>query len=608
MLKRSALFFVAAAVLTLSACGGGGKGGAPLLPTAPAPTASSGGQQSTGKSRATFVVTVPKTTPAPLGAKRPAYVSPATQSMSVSVSQGSTSVVKETVGLTATSTGCTSSLANVSCSLSLTLSPGTYTASITTYDGANATGNQLSTAQAVSFTVVANQNNIVPLSLSGIPASIVALAGPTTDSVYVVAQDADGNFIVGSGAPTFTAAKASSSEPTVATITQPTSTAPNTIVFSSPSTPVDGTETVTVTAGYPSGQTNGCPSTAACTLTTPITVTYSAGTAFTPNYEYNNVVGFSLPLSNDNQSAAYTFSGATEYPYWGIALSSKGTVFGWGYEPGSALVVSSPPYTNTIVDTNTGITGADYYGAADASGDVFIPNYPTSSGAIAIVKSPYTGAATQLTAGVDDPYGAAVDANNNLYVANEGNETVTVYASPYTTVASTVATTTIPYGVVVSGSKLYVTEDGAIDVFTLPVSSSSTPVATLSMDGYSYGAAAVDSKGNLWVACYEGCATGVNGAVYEFTTPFSTGETPSVSITSMPDGSATACSYALGIGFDGLGNLYVDDGYGGTYDGCLLEYSGTITSSSVPTNYVNSSTLYYPWGMVIAPGGITVTP
>ncbi|MGB6986584.1 MAG: hypothetical protein WBD74_11485 [Candidatus Aquilonibacter sp.] len=603
-----------ATLFALAACGGGGKGAAPVLPAAPSPAASASSPAGpAAKSHVSFVISVPKATPKPLSARRPAYVSPATQSMTISVLQGSTSVLSQTVGLTASSSGCTSSLANVTCTLTLNLNAGSYTASITTYDGTNGTGNKLSIAQNVAFTVVSNQNNIVPLGLSGIPMNIIAMAANAANSVYVVAEDADGNFIVGSGAPTFSATKASG--PSVATITQPSSTAPNTVSFAIPSTPVAGTESIAVTASYPSGQTNACASAGAvCTLATPISVNYGQ-TLFTDNYEDNNLLGYSVPFTSSTQTNSLNFAGVNYYPYWGIAMNAGGTVFSWGYETPVTLVVSSPPYTSSTT-VNTGLTEAYYFGAADPSGDVFIPNYPTSptTGAIAVIKPPYTGTPTQLTAGVDDPYGAAIDSNNKLYVANDGSSTITVYASPYTSVSATVSSlTSAPYGLYISGSKLYVTEDGYVDVFNLPVTSSSSPAATLSMPGsYSYGAAAVDSAGNLWVGCYEECNTtvssvpGYGGAVYKFAAPFSNGETASVTLT-MPASGFTSYE-VVGLAFDGTGNLYVDNGYGGSEEGGLLEYSGTITSSSMPTYGIETSTLYYPWGIVMSPAAFTVTP
>ena len=601
MLRRAFAVLFCLAGGMLAACGGAGKGAGPMLPVAPSPTASSPAG-SASKSRASFVITVPKASPTPLSVRRPAYVSPATQSMKISVLQGSTSVLSQTVGLTATSSGCTSSLANITCTLTLNLNAGSYTASITTYDGANGTGNALSTAQNVSFTVAANQNNIVPLGLSGIPANIVALAGNTANTVYVVAEDADGNFIVGSGAPTFTATKASGNA--VAAITQPSSTAPNTIALAPASPAVYGTETIGVTASYPTGQTNGCASSGAvCALAAPISVTNNDGTAFIANYEDDNTIGFSLPLTSNTQSPSFTF-GALGYPYGGVAVSGTGTLFTWGYSSGS-LLVSSPPYTNSTVTANATIGLSDSYwqGAVAPNGDVFIPEYP---GAVAIEAPPYTGAATQLSTGVSDIYGAAADSNSNLYVANEGSDSVTVYAPPYTSVSATLATTSSPYGVVVSGSKLYVTEDDYVDIFTLPATSSSVPAATLSIAGYSYGAAAVDSKGNLWVACYESCLDATEGEIYEFATPFSTGEAPTVKFT-MPAPGFTSYNPA-GIGFDSTGNLYVQNYSGGAVGGGLLEYSGTISSSSTPAYGVETSAFYDPFGMAIAAGSFAVTP
>ncbi|HTV93223.1 MAG TPA: hypothetical protein VMG98_10940 [Verrucomicrobiae bacterium] len=606
MLSRWALFLFGAAFVAVAGCGGGGKGAAPGLP-AVAPLATASAPATAAKSRASFVITIPRATPTPLGAQRPAYVSPATQSMTISVLQGSTSVISQTVGLTASSSGCTSSLANITCTLTLDLSAGSYTASITTYDGASGSGNALSTAQNVSFTVVANQNNVVPLGLSGIPTKIIALAGNTANSVYVLAEDADGNFIVGSGAPTLTATKASGSA--VASITQPTSTAPNTILFSPASPAVYGTETVSVTASYPSGQTNGCASPGAvCALATPISVTNSDGTAFIAGYETNSTFGFSLPLTSNTQSPSVTFGGLG-YPYGGVAVSSSGTLFTWGYSAGS-FVVSSPPYTAASVtnpNSTNGLVESYYQGAVAPNGDVFIPEFPTSAGALAVMSPPYTGAATTITTGIDGIYGVAADSNSNAYAANATSGDVTVYASPYTSVSATLTVTSAPDGIYVSGSKLYVLENGFIDVFNLPVTSSSTPAATLTMSGYSYSAAAVDSKGNLWVGCYQDCGTtsvsvpGYFGAVYEFTTPFSNGQTPSVTLT-MP-ASGFSSEEPTGIGFDPSGNLYVLN-----YTGGLLEYSPPITAGSTPAYGIETSSFLYPFGMAIAPRSFAVTP
>ncbi|HEY9179594.1 MAG TPA: hypothetical protein VIO32_02680, partial [Candidatus Baltobacteraceae bacterium] len=82
---------IAISVLLLAACGGSG-GGTPALPGAGAPQRSSS---------AVFTISVPAKT----GAFRsPAYVSANTQSLTIAVNGGSTSV---TQNLTPTSGGCT---------------------------------------------------------------------------------------------------------------------------------------------------------------------------------------------------------------------------------------------------------------------------------------------------------------------------------------------------------------------------------------------------------------------------------------------------------------------------------------------------------------------
>lgn len=603
MRLRPGVFLLCVFGAALAGCGGGGgaaKGGTSLLP----PAAGGGGQQ-TAKNHATFVVSVPRSTSAQSGTSRPAYVSPATQSMTIAVFKGTTSVISETVGLTASSSGCTSSLANITCTLTLNLNAGSYTASITTYDGTNGTGNQLSTAQNIAFTVAANQNNLVPLSLSGIPTNIIAMAGKTANSVYVIAEDADGNFIVGSGAPTFTASKASGSA--VAAITQPTSTAPNTISFSQASPAVYGNETIAVTASYPSGQTNACSEAGAvCTLATPISVSYG-NIAFVANYDDSNLLGFTLPLSGSSQSPAYTIT-VGSYPYGLVGVNpTNGDVFSAGYESPYDFVSIAPPYTSPVTNSLTG-NDFDYPEgsiAAAPNGDVFVANYDNDS--VAMFTAPYTSAATQITSGVYYPLAAAADANNNVYIANdESTGGITAFASPYSSPFATVNTTSIPYSLAISGSTLVVGEANSIDVFSLPLSNGATPIATFTNDDV-YGVA-FDPSGNIWAACEYSCPGGYSdGAVYEYPKSFSNGESPSVSL-QMPTGGSYSSYYPNALGFDASGNLYVLNEEGGSYDGGLLEYSGTITSSSTPAAGTETSAFYEPWGMAIAPPQLVVTP
>jgi 6-phosphogluconolactonase len=578
----------------LAACGGGGGGGGAI----PHTTTPTGPSTYAAKSNVSFRITVPKASTST--AVRPAYVSPATQSMTIAIMQGGTSVLSQTAGLTASSTGCTSSLASVTCTLSVNLNPGSYTASVSTYDGPNGTGNVLSTAQGVAFTVTAGASNLVPLSLSGVPTKILVVPASAT-SVYAEAQDADGNFIVGSGAPTYTAAKTAGAS--VASITQPTASAPNTIAFAVPSpAPSPGTETIAITASFPAGQTNGCAQTgASCTASTSVTASYGS-TAFVTNDSDNNVLGFLLPLASASQQPTYTIS-TSQTPYV-IASDALGNLFVPGYGSTSIFQEFSPPYSGAAVTNSTG-GGNDPYGVAVApNGDVAVANHFSgiNANSVTLYVPPYTASPTKI--GTLAASAVAFDSSNNLYVANS-NSTLSEYAPPYTGTPLTVNTSSTGYDAIVSGNKLFIAEGRDIDVFSLPITSTSTPSATLTTSGLATEGIAIDPSGNLWAASYNGGANS-DGFVAEFPTPFSTGESASVTL-SAPFGSGTSY-YTYDLAFDPAGNLYILNGEGGSNEGGLIEFTPPITSSSTPSVVNEGGEFYYLSYLTITPPVLSVTP
>jgi hypothetical protein len=602
--SRRLLIAVSGALLATCS---GNNGSSPALPgTSPMPLGVA------AKNRATFVVTVPRPTPTPgsLGAKRPAYISPATQSMTVTITQGSTTVIQQSLGLTVTSPNCSSSLASVVCTFTLALNAGSYIATLTTFDGSNGTGNALSTGQDIPFTVVADQNNIVPLTLSGIPRHILVTAdGPL--AVYVVAQDADGNFIVGIGAPVYAAAKTSGD--TVVSVAQPQVGSPNIVSLTAVTPPVVGSETIGVSLSYPAGLTNACtqPS-AVCSLSNAVTATYAPAVAFLNNFGTPSILGYTVPLGSSTQAPTVDIMlPAADSLNAGMAMSSSGTLFAWSYLSSGAMVIDPPPYTNPqmIDNSQLGLSVADYPGAVAPNGDLLVPQDKSpNGGAIVVIPPPYTAPSTFVTTGIALPYGAATDANNNLYVANNGTPTVTVYAPPFTAGPSaTLQTTNYPFSLLVANGQLIVGEYDAIDVFDLPVTSSSTPVATLK----AYNAIAPlaeDATGNLWAVCLESCAKSARGEVDEYTAPFVNGEASAVAL-KMP--AAPFHGYdPTGIAFDGAGDLFVTNSVGGSPGhGDLLEYSGAISSSSTPAYGIENSLMSFPSGLVVTPGGgLTITP
>ena len=184
--------------LALSGCGGGG-GSSPL-------PAGGGGASST----AAFVIHIPGgQSPASSAAAgrtgRPAYVSPATQSISISVSGESTPVV---ANLTPNSPNCTpaSGSTPLTCTVSVPAPVGNDTFTVTLFQQQNAAGTPLSTG-SVAAQISANQTTPVNVVTNGVVASVqlyLANSAPplgraATIPVIVDAKDAAGNVIVGPG-------------------------------------------------------------------------------------------------------------------------------------------------------------------------------------------------------------------------------------------------------------------------------------------------------------------------------------------------------------------------------------------------------------------------
>ena len=142
------------------------------------------------------------------------------------------------------------------------LAPGHYTATFATYDGllqspgdrnSPGTGNVLSQGQSAGFDIVAGQANGINVALDGVatgvafvPAANSSLFGntatgfsatkcgtasPNSELVSVFGTDADGNYIIGPGAPATTL---ESSDTTLMTVTPPLPTQPNLYTLSHP--------------------------------------------------------------------------------------------------------------------------------------------------------------------------------------------------------------------------------------------------------------------------------------------------------------------------------------------------------------------------------------
>ena len=538
-----------------------------------------------------FVVKIGKTRGPGL---RPDYVSPATKSMHVAIFQGTKDVLDKTVALTLSSEGCRSSLTTISCDLQVTLAAGKYTASVSTYDHADGKGKLLSLAQNVPFTVAESGTTVVPLTLSGVPESIrVTQAGAL--SISVVALDANGNYIVGDGAPSFKGVKSGGAD--VATIIQPTTEMPNTIAFALQKQPVTGTERIGVKARFPGSETDACKqSGAVCSVTPAAMLGYGQG-LYVANYYGGNVLGFNLPLSSSTQAPMQTLDVPSVYL---IALDRHDDLFVVEnrYADGP-LFVFAPPYTGPPASNSHGIYQAEAL-AVDEAGDAFVASYWTPAygyGAVTVYPPPYTTTSpTTISNSVHTPYAVAVDRNRNLYVAN-ANDSVTVYAPPYTSAPSSVLnTSSVPLSLMIANKKLFVGETSNVDVFDLPLTGT-TPSATLSSGVSWVYALTTDAHGSLWFSNTYGGAGGV-GSIEEFTSPFQTGQSPVVTI-AVHGYRRSGLRLPYSLNFDEQGNLYVVDEEGPAGGGGVAEYVPPFKKSSTPALSLKSSLFNYPYYAVI---------
>ncbi len=544
------------------AAGCGGHASVPL------PTAAGSGHSGT---TASLRIDVPRGaggSAATAARRSPRYVSPATQSVTVVITQhaGGATVLNETVGLTPTSTGCTSTLTTTICTLNLPLAPGTYDMSLATYDGydsvhGTATGTMLSSGQNIGFSILAGRSNTVSVTLSGIPASIAVSStaagvrgslstftqyATNPEAFSVVALDPDGDVIIGPGAPTFTIA---STGGTAFTITNPMAGAPNT--FSLTATGSGGTVGFTATAHY----TDATCATAGATCTATFAVTSVMQTLFVSNTGGNSITTYPPPYGTPSATAAITSPA-------GIAADGTGILYA-GQSTTSTLYRLAPPYTSA------GTSG--FSSGAPVAAVVVTPDaYPTilamgGSSAIAI-PYPFVYSVSTLTGTGNGMKGPSLDAASDVFIANASSNSITEYAPPYT--GSPVATITngvrSPQQTVIDGlGDLFVANvDTQSSVTEYASGSFGAPIATITTGVAAPYGIAMDHVGNLFVA-------NGNDTVTVYAPPY----------TGTPTTISSSISRPEAIVVDGAGDLFVANNGNNT----VTEYTAPYTAAPVTT-------------------------
>lgn len=147
----------------------------------------------------TFEIFIPKRTNE-AALRKPGNGFAASKSASIGIKDGTPVIAN----LTAATPGCSKRVDGVRCSVSSRAAAGSDTFAVSIFDGLNATGNKLSTAE-ITQRIVAGRKNRVSVTLDGVTARIVLAlqdAPPpegkrASIGVSVMAEDAKGNIIVG---------------------------------------------------------------------------------------------------------------------------------------------------------------------------------------------------------------------------------------------------------------------------------------------------------------------------------------------------------------------------------------------------------------------------
>jgi len=516
------------------------------------------GTATTARASASVKITVPpRSTSA--GTRRAQYISPATQSISiVFVPVGGGTTVSDNLNLTVANPNCTSSiLTGLACTINLSLPVGVYTVNIATYDGlldgnSNPTGNVLSQYSIPLVTISSGQTTLVNVTLQGVPATVALVPSATgtlsqtgtntfalskcfnAQTVTLIGLDADGNYIVGAGAPV---PSLTSSDPMQLSITAPSSQSPNQFTITRPATPT-GNATISLNATLSPAAGDGTPVNASFAVTFNTDVCGVVST-----FAGNSVAGYQGYRDGTGTNAWF-------YDPWGLALDAAGNLYVADEQNARIREITPAGVVSTIAgDGNhnfangAALDGAEFFApsgvAVDASGNVIIADYASnrirklSAGSVSTLAG--SGAAgnvngTGTGATFNQPEGVGVDASGTVYVPDYA------YGDIRIVTAGGVVTT--------------IADNGGV------LSYQNGPAATAYFDQPS--AIAVDGAGNVYVADTE------NNAIRKISAGVVTtlaGAAPPTGTGGFQDGTGTAARFfhPYGITVDVNGNVFVAD-------------------------------------------------
>jgi hypothetical protein len=474
-----------AACFLLSACGGGG-GGSAVSPSQPAGGGSGGSTtSSTAVAPATFSVSFQQYTPVQTNAVRRAqFVSPATQSIVLTLisvnGSAPSSPVSTTLNVSGSGSGCTTVGAKVTCSVTFNAPVGNDVLGAASFGGPNGTGTQLGTA-TVPTTVQSNATNSIALSIGGIIANLQMFL---TQSSFTVGTAAKGLLVIvpldSSGAQIVNPGNYS---PSIAVTTTDTNGAFSLIL--------DGTNSGTsATVQSPSDQVVLSYSGSAAEAIN-ITATAGTGISATVNASASAVSAPGLGSSISGNTSS------TPNHFQFTALGQTGTLTVTGGTPPYTVVSSDPtvasvsgtasPYTITATGYGAGGLGTATLTITDSK----TPTPATRTESVTVLPTAIAasvascGLATCTSTGITFPQTppGGTTGETGTYTLSGGNGIYTDYFATTGTTTSAYANATL------TGASLTITPSGAgndtliiqsgSQTFVLPVITGSPFAASL---------------------------------------------------------------------------------------------------------------------------------